>query len=768
MTPRPLDNLLLRRTLLPAQPGTYRLRRFVAYLYRESAAQRRPAGEGLPPPEHAQLLEQEAELALRFDPAPFPAQELGLPSTETLAGLPVFRGTVEEVLPAEVEQGGRTYQAMRDALAPFYAVPAAALSALLWDQHGRSLASLEAFAAATRNVPKARALLPGVEARTASRTALLRQSFGIERAHTHAALWQTFDPLKPDEAGDTATYYPLLDVLVLLATLDLIEAGDVKQPLPPGDCALAFSLPANPEQAEVLYCERDMRHPALPFRGQPGAVENDLRALFRNRARLAQLAEELDELLHYAVVVPGKTREEEASLYVRRDLPPEDVRQALVASKQAEAQRTAQEIGELYLELAAYAARQKETVLAKQRELERTRIETRSAQDEWQERRSRYVELASNIEGLPAHFAAIPTGFAGEDLLAREDQFGRAVLKIRRPPLAAAGALPEKEYRKVGIDLPAEHLEQAAMVEQANLLLSPAGARWVLPQGLVAVSRLYRNAGGFEKPEKVFRLHLNAWVDAMRPHQVSRFKKKGRSEAFGKAPARRPKLLFDALLGFLNRMTFEASDGSTINGFYMIAGSGTDSEGYFADLMLNPKQLDLITGDSPMFLVTNAEAMLGYDRASLDYTPAAQLGLELFARQNLYNKDSATISTPDGGGITRHAYAHKFGLVKGPQDSPKDVLRRFDDAIKNLRKAGVIERVELDGHERRSNPFETKLLVTLNSDYRRAYNLTRQLKRQRDLERQLEAPFAPPPKFLPKAEPPPPRRRGRPKGTKAR
>ena len=758
MTIHALDQLLPRVALFPAQPGTYTLRRFVPYF------------SGAPGPDSG--IEQEAEVTLLFSQAASPSELLGI---EALADLPLLCGTVQGVSPTEVQKAGETYRhpnevwfggLYRAQHGPFYVVPAHALRSYVWNHHGRSLESLGAFSAATRNLPKARVLRGDISKWASSRNEALRKSFGIENATSNRTLWFLFDPLKPAELESLAEYYSLFDALTLLATLDLIEAGDVKQPLPPGDCALGFSRPAAPELAEVLYCEGGMCHPPLPFRGQPGAVENDLRTLFRKRARLAQLAEEIEQILITDfLVAPRETEEEDALVYAQLADLSEESQQAALRTKEAEAQRTAREIEELYLELAAYAAKQKEGVLSRQRELARTRIETSSAQDEWKERRSRYVELASNIEGLPAHFAAIPTGFAGEDLLAVEDQFGRAVLKIRRPPLTAAGKLPEREYRTLGLDLPAEHAERTALLEQANLLLSPAGPRWLLPQGLVAVSRLYRNSGGFERPDKVFRLHLNEWVDAMRPHQVTRFKEKGRAAAFGHT--HKPKLLFDALLGFLNRMTFEANDGSTVNGFYMIAGHGTDSEGPFADLVLNPKQLDLITGDSPMFLVTNAEAMLGYDRASLDYAPAAQLGLELLARQNLYNKDSATISTPEGGGITRHTYAHKFGLVKGPQDAPKDVLRRFERVIDNLKEAGVIERVEVDGHERRTNPFETKLLVTLNGDYRKAYNLTRQLRRQRDLERQLEAPFATP-KALPKAEPSPPKRRGRPKGAKAR
>jgi hypothetical protein len=341
------------------------------------------------------------------------------------------------------------------------------------------------------------------------------------------------------------------------------------------------------------------------------------------------------------------------------------------------------------------------------------------------------------------------------------DQFGRAVLRIRRPGLDLGAEV--KEYRGLDIQLPSEHEEQSALIEQARLLFYPGGPRWLLPQGLVAISKLYRDLGGYSNREVPVRIHLNEFIDAMRPQQVARFKEKGRGEAFGKDY--KPRVLFDATLGMLSRLSFESHDGSTVNGFYFISRSGGERDrDYFVEIMLNPAQYEFIGGDSPMYLVTNAEAMLSYDRASLDYTPAAQMGLELLARSNLYQQSSATLCTAEGGGFKRYTYAHHFGLVRGLHEKPAHVLERFNRVIINLQKSGVIERVATDGRENSRNPFETKLLITLNPEYREAYDLTRKISDLAQRERQLEAPFAPPPKALPRFEAPAKSKRGWPKG----
>ena len=784
----PLEHLNPEAVTFPAEPGAYRLRRYLTYRYEppqshasgdllllteEQAAQpelvaaakaRMDSGKRRP----GSLIIREAEIELRLALT----QEAPLEGVPYLAELPLYRGEIVPLAPLEITgeelakreglgqaglgQPGRIYRPDPVWNPPLYLIPVQAVRSWVWSRYGRSIEGLAAFHGITHELPASSSFYFSDAVGESAREAV-RQALGL----ASSGPWFSFDPVRPEEHAELAEYFPLNEFVTLAAVLDLLQSGDVQAELPPVDCALRLALPGEPEEASVHYFEGDTPH-ALPFKGQPGAIENDLKALFGKRLQLARLFRELNQLattnIHVVMGSPTPVQP-----VMRQGPPMEEEKQALYALHLNEAERIAAEINGLYLELTRWAAKQKEGVLQKARELARTRIEVNEAEGSWRERQQHYVQLASNIEGLPPHFAAIPSGLMGEDLHAVEDQFGRAVLKIRRPGLQTQG-MPEKEHRVLELDLPAKHEERGALIAQANLVLSPAGPRWLLPQGLVAISKLYRDAGGYAKPETVFRLRLNDWIDSMRPQQVARFKEKGRGEAFGKE--HKPQILFDALLGLLNRLTFEAHDGSTVNGFYLIVGHGKDEKGYFAELMLNPKQLDLIAGDSKMFLVTNADAMLNYDRASLDYTPAAQLGLELFARQNLYNRDTATLADPKGGGISRHAYAHKFGLVMGPHDKQHHLLRRFDSVLDNLHESGVIASVERDGHEKKSNPFETKLLITLNPDYQKAYNLTRQLRKQRALEQQLESPFAPPPRLLPRPEPTKPRR-GRPKGKKA-
>jgi len=70
--------------------------------------------------------------------------------------------------------------------------------------------------------------------------------------------------------------------------------------------------------------------------------------------------------------------------------------------------------------------------------------------------------------------------------------------------------------------------------------------------------------------------------------------------------------------------------------------------------MLNPSLHKFITGEGGLpYMITNTQAMFSYDRGSLDYTPAAQMGLEQLARNIMMKTDTATLATGKGDGITR-------------------------------------------------------------------------------------------------------------------
>lgn len=146
-------------------------------------------------------------------------------------------------------------------------------------------------------------------------------------------------------------------------------------------------------------------------------------------------------------------------------------------------------------------------------------------------------------------------------------------------------------------------------------------------------------------------------------------------------------------------------------------------------------------------MLTNTQAMFSYDRAALDYTPAAQWAIEQLARINLYDRDTATLSTPAGDGFTRLALLHRFGIQQGPKEGPAHMLKRMNNILENLGNAGVIAGWKPDGRDKTgADAFGVKLHIEMHDDYRKAYNLTRKENQLKHAEKELQRPFSPPKK----------------------
>lgn len=604
------------------------------------------------------------------------------------------------------------------------------------------------------------------------RDVLAKKAFGHDPAHLYGwAIYKKshYDPDLPSfvaESRDggpylifrteTAQYFSVTQAYYLAALLDLVKAGELGLPLPSNDCAIVFMEDA-PDKAEVRLLDtwRYADSPTLPLepRKEYGKTADQIRELLRYRHEVMALREERRKLLDQAFSVSGRPVGD--SSYIRHTPTEEELRRQkeLIAEarglykKDAEVQEKALTV---YCELTRWAGKHKERILAAVREKEKVSQQLVEAKTALKGRE--FVALPNNMDKLPAHFAAIPSGLES-GLHMDTDQFGRAILRVRRQGLQIAGST-QPPQEQIPFSLPLGELkdtEQSLVIAQANKLFGPNGPRWLMPQGIVAVSKLYADNGGYSGSESVVRLHLNDWIDTMRPHQVLRFKEKGRGEAFGKD--HKPRDLFHALLGILNRLTYDSGvmpnnpEWSDLHGFYLITANGEDSRGPWTEVMLNPSLHKFITGDGGLpYMICNTQAMFSYDRRSLDYTPAAQMGLEQLARNIMLKTDSATLATGKGDGFTRLSLAQRFGILRGPAEKNRDVLKRLDAVLDNLGEAGVLAEWKVDGRDKTgADAFGVKLLLKMHEDYRKAYNLTRIQSLEKELDKQIVVtPFAEP------------------------
>lgn len=671
-----------------------------------------------------------------------------LPGVQCMAGAICYRAKLEtygELVEEVTDELGYTREVLLDAPdCSSWIVPADEALARIWKAYGVNLGSI----AALRLMLTGRGLLLGVWHPWADARRIVKRAFGDTAIPKRLG---TIGEL-PDDI-ETRTYIELADLLPLLGVLELLAAGDMKMALPSPICAI--ELERNSERASVVYFDGGKLEgsPPIPFQTErrEKAVSEKLLRLIRLRSEMQQEQRRIWELRDKA-----RTRSavadfaDDPSKALKQSLRHEQTTKEEIEQAKRQVTRLAGEALTVYIELTKWAAKHKETALQKLRYRETLATEVAEHQEALAAKSSIFVGLPNNMDGIPAHFAAIPNGLA-EGLELTNDPLGHAILRVRRESLALKG---QKEREHTPLTLPLNGLKEAdkqALIQQAEMLLGKDSPRWLIPQGMVAVSKLYRQSGGYEVAESSRRLYLNDWIDTMRPMQVARFKEKGRGEAFGKG--RTPRDLFYALLGVLDRLTYEkegpdVKGWAALKGFYKTLGYGEDSGGAWADVMLNPALHKFIIGEGGLpFMLTNTQAMFSYNAQSLDYTPAAQWAIEQLARINLYDRDTATLSTPAGDGFTRLVLAHRLGLQPGPNDKPAHLLRRMNMILENLGEAGVIAGWKTDGRDKTgADAFGVKLHIEMHDDYRKAYNLTRKENQLKHAEKELQRPFAPPKK----------------------
>lgn len=713
--------------------------------------------------------------SLNLEEASTPSAALKIPA---LSKLPVIKVTMQptQALRGEVENPDTKELEEIDLTCPtvtLHLVPQVALLEMVWKRYKINLYSLKASLDAIKYQG-----VGNMDWQVVAE-ALGKQAFGhpagTQLGDSHALpdipdfVPTTDGSGKPEELfpGPAADYYRLTDVYYVVAFLELVKAGDIKLDLPSSDCLIYYPEP-NEDKAYVRLLDT-WEAPAggassllpLEARKEYGKTADLINELFRYRSEIEALREKRRDLLDKSYSLWFK--KEGVDVYLKEKTP--DRQEALAEVRnlyQAEADLQEKALP-LYAELTRWAAKHKERLLKATRERERVSIKVQESAEAVKD----LVAMPSNMGKLPAHFAAIPAGLES-GLHMETDQYGRAILRVRRQSLDLGGP-PPQEQLPFTLPLGEKGVEQSLLMAQAELLLGANGPRWLIPQGVVAISKLYSDQGGYSGAESTVRIYENDWVDTMRPGQVERFKQKGRGAAFGHE--HKPKDMFNALLGVLSRLTYDSqtkhpvTGWSELNGFYLILANGEDSRGRWTEVMLNPALHRFISGDGGLpYMVTNTKAMFEYGKGSLDYSPAAQMGLEQLARINIYNRNTSTISDPQGGGITRYEYANRWGILRGPNEDSLDVLRRFNRTLDNLTQAGVISEVKVDGMDKKGrDAFGVKLLITMHEDYRKAYDLGRDKEALRNLEKQLATPFAEPKKLKSTYATPAAKKRGRPK-----
>lgn len=670
---------------------------------------------------------EQIEAVLTLEAGLAPSAALNIPA---LAALPVFKVTITPGEPT-LEDG----EAVTDTEAvTLLVVPHAALREMVWDRYQINLYSLKAGLEAIKYTGATNKDWPVVAA------ALAQKAFGhaAEDAGVETE-WPDFGHTDPRHGE--AEFYRFTDIYYLIAFLELVKAGDIKIDLPASSCLLHF-----PEQKEDRAFVQFLDFWKAPAEGPPVSLE----AL---KAYPKKIVDQINLFLRYRSEIDelrekrGPLSDRFFSQWLKRDAQPagrevlEEIRK--LYRDEALLQDSA---WPLYAELARWAATHKERVQAMQREVRQVSIKVENGRD-----RGGMVAIPGNLNTLPAHFAAIPAGLVGT-LTKATDQYGNAILRVGRPrlDLGAGSAEQEQISFDLGFDEDTDE-QQLALVTQAELLFGKGGPRWLLPQGLVAVSMLYREQGGYEAPDRQVRIYANDFIDTMRPGQIARFRDKGRGAAFGHAY--RPLDVFHAVLGVLARLTYESGVKvspklkpywSEVKGFYLISGSGEDRRGHYTQVILNPNLHQFIVGEGGLpFMMTNTKAMFEHPPESLDYGPAAQLALEQLARTNLYKRKTSVLSDPQGGGFTRLKIANRFGLLQGASEGAKDLMKRLNRTLDSLGNAGVIENVKLDGRDKLGkDAFSVKVLIEMHPDYRKAYDLGRDTARLNKLEQHLQTPFA--------------------------
>jgi len=584
-----------------------------------------------------------------------------------------------------------------------------------------------------------------------------------------------------DAQGFTTDYVSLNDTAILvgqverglfdfLVGLDVRKLGPNKPAL---SCGIRFPTDATAMTAEVLYVDGpDIEPKALaPL---PGNLKGKPLEAFRKLQRLRQTFWENDIAIGEngrevrILQAQQRTVQEEGTTLTQGDtllgtgLPPDPTKIIGVGlTEQASARlhqiideqnrrrknyealhdaqsKIATEARAVYRELLRTVARDKERILGQHSKVSALRATFQVASTQWTEKRERFVDIPSPLEGLPAHMALLPAGLE-LPLQSATDPFGRAILKVARPTFGQDRQFPLNLY------LPEEQELHAPFIDRMAMIFGKR--QWLLAQGITAFAQLYRARGGYDEKGRSVRITIPEWCRAMRPDESSRKRiaDKGTNGLFGSDV--KTSDAFHAFFGAAQAIHFPdpRDEKHTVAGLITITGYGTESgRGNYVHAAMNPDLFDLMVGEGqrPMFMVTNAAAMLSYREQELSYLPAAQFALELLARQNLYNRNTATLSSPAGDGFAVSTFMSKFGLVMGPRERPIKLRERFDRLCRGLQETGVVASIKRDGRER-DDWRATKLLITVSDDYMQAYNLNRMRQHLAREEKLLAAPFTP-------------------------
>jgi len=416
-----------------------------------------------------------------------------------------------------------------------------------------------------------------------------------------------------------------------------------------------------------------------------------------------------------------------------------------------EVKSIAEDIQNSYIYLVNLAKQNKEVVLNKieeERKLQRSiLIFERNNRDMIE----KFIKFNSNIEGLPAHFASIPIGYCQQQNSTLDPELGE-VIKIERKPLIYKGQ-PLKDHEPLIIELNTDRFideKQNEIIEYVNLIFGQKPCPGFFLQGLIALFRIYDQNNGFRALGKKVKITFEDFIDTIRPNRAKR------QRAFGHE--KDPKEIFRAVCEIQDRLYYRRTQlkessikrqgnyKDTIRGFFKILRDVKRDKYEYYNMVFNEDLFSLINleqGNSPLFMPVNAKAMLSYEGQSLDYLPAAQLSLELYAKENLYRKNRSTIfagieELPNG--ITRKAYMHRFGLLKGRSEDSSHLIKRLDRIWGNLRDHEVINSVKIDGREARDK-LDTKLFVDMHSDYVGIMNITEKKQELKKLNSLLEAPL---------------------------
>ena len=634
-----------------------------------------------------------------------------------------------------------------------YYVPADEAHAFLWKKYGLNLLLLSLSLRATVTDPpqmlESVKAHPGWHSTAGSALEFFRlgASGGKPPVHPRYALDLPWSELwELDYApGFDAAYFSLNMLAIIVGhvergLLDCAKGRDVatfSAAKPLLLCGLRFSSPATSDEVSVIYTDGSDIEPKATVL-LPGGLSGKPHEAF---LRLLRLRKEISKVDHEITSVTQRLRllriSHEFSVSgeptVASTVQGERERRRVLEKKRDQLSADA---NASYQTVVSAVGPHKEKILSQYAKIVGLQRDLHKHNSRWAQRQDLFVKFPSPLEGLPAHMALLPAGF-NSPLLATIDPFGRPILKVTRPTTDQARPFPLDLY------FPEEPELRQRFTDGMSLIFH--GRQWILAQGIIAFAKLYQEGNGYREKGRSVRITVPEWCRAMRPDEKSRQRiaAKGTSGLFGSNL--KTSEVFHGFFAAAAAMHFPdpRDRGHTIAGLITITGYGTEAgRSDYVQVALNPDLFDLMVGRKPMYMITNAEAMLSYREQELSYLPASQFGLELLARQNLYDRNTSTLCNPKGDGIAVATFMSKFGLVKGPREAPSTVKDRVYRILDTLRGRGVVERFKRDGRER-DDWQETKLFVTMSDDYWTGYNIAKKRQSLAREEELLAAPFEP-------------------------